>query len=308
MHRSAIILGSLGSLGFCYYGYHNNVNKVKKTSDKLNSIQEFAFKGCNVRAKNANDEMVQVIESRFKNLGLTYDDVINVMDKIKNADVIIHFSGSSAKWLGSLEESRYKNYFETSHGNDRHHSNNKSYRHSRLVWESKLFDKAYDESEPWIKVKYGCLNIMSDAIGCRDAIGCYGNSFMILKPDIKSRTSFTFDDSCKNPEHICTFDNFIQVFSKMNDRMIKDIILMTKKNLSKDDLSKDRRYYTYIEAQIHGDIVIKRDVEHIMLYHEHTTPEILERLKKDNIPFTVFGHNNVCQNNTMLSWLSKLFG
>jgi hypothetical protein len=59
--------------------------------------------------------------------------------------------------------------------------------------ESKLFNKAYDNSDPIEKPKYGVFNIFNDPKGV-SLCHFFGKSFFVLKK-VRLRTTFTFKDS-----------------------------------------------------------------------------------------------------------------
>src|SRR5207302_1794959 len=75
---------------------------------------------------------------------------------------------------------------------------------TRLQWEKTLFGGAYDLSEGYEKVKYGSLNITNNPLGNTACYG-YGDSYLILRPDIKKRTTFVHGDSSRQDLHIVTF-------------------------------------------------------------------------------------------------------
>jgi len=251
---------------------------------KLHQIQQSVIESSRIRAKNAHTDAMGQVVDRFHKLGLTYDDLMNVIDYVKNVDPIIHIGRGGIDWLKN--ETRMKNRFELNIPD----KNKGDYMRDRKIWECDLFETGYDECDDRIRPKYGCLNLMSDEKGCISAIE-YGLSYIILKEDTKSRITFTYgDSSCAWNDQICTFDNFVQVFLTMSDITICDIVKIVecKKNkLQIPDVVNVNRYYTYIETQIHGDILMQRDVKHIMLHHEHASAVILRRLCKSQIPYTI---------------------
>ena len=130
---------------------------------------------------------------------------------------------------------------------------------------------------------------MSEVQGCTSARH-YGNSYIILKPEIKARITFTHGDSSWDisSQSICTFGNFAQLFLHLKQKTLIDIVNLIKYNKG---ILKQRPIispYTYIEIQIHGDLDIKRDCEHIMLYYLDSSTNIIDRLNKDKIPYTIF--------------------
>lgn len=107
------------------------------------------------------------------------------------------------------------------------------------------------------------------------------------------RATMIFDDSCKMPSEICTFSDIVQIFSTMSPCMIQGIVEMTNYiNGRSERKPPNKKFKTYIETQIHGDILIQRDVEHIMLHYKHMNPWIIMRLNRYSVPYAVFGHTN----------------
>lgn len=220
-------------------------------------------------SKEQHEKLLPNVVQRFINNNLTTDDMIDAVNYVRNLPIIVHFGVSTfykngINWLKT--ENKYKSIFETSHdGLCQHDSNNvKEYCRYRAHWENNLFNLNYNNSANDHRVKYGCLNLMLDHKGCRSALS-YGQAFLILKPVLKSRVTFTFGDSVSNPP-ICTFDNFIHIFSKMEMRTVFDIVRMAKSCLNQQTtIPNIGNMYTYLEAQIHGDIVLNKDVQKIML-------------------------------------------
>jgi hypothetical protein len=141
-------------------------------------------------------------------------------------------------------------------------------------------------------VKYGCLNLLNDPAGCQSAKP-YGNSYFILKPEIKNRSSFVASDSSNRQPHICTFDYFSQLFLYIEVETINAINLIIK-NLNKKDSQKIEKidfvknYYKYIEVQLHGNIILNRDVQEVRLHISDANPDIMKHLENQQIKFSVF--------------------
>lgn len=58
-----------------------------------------------------------------------------------------------------------------------------------------MFDKLYDKAEKHERVKYGTINISNDPNGVR-ACYSYGNSYFVLKKEVRQRCTLTDQDSC----------------------------------------------------------------------------------------------------------------
>lgn len=274
-----------------------NKDQVTITQNSIDIVllphQMKAVNWCSLKAKIYHKSVYPNAIIRFLELGYGEDDIINCLDYIKNIDVIAHFgraSTSPIQWLKT--ENTLKNTFEIS-------PPHASYLKPRKDWEDNLFNKIYDDNcDVSSRVKYGCCNLLSDPIGCYSARG-YGSSYMIFKNKVKSRSTFVCGDSAAKQLHICTFDNCVQLLLYMDDKTLKNVInlAMMKKTKQYDEKIlndlQTQRSYMYIEVQIHGDVVLDRDVAHIMLYHKHYDNEILNRLDKLRIPYTVFDDNDM---------------
>jgi hypothetical protein len=266
----------------------NKKNKSEQTDFKINfktidlhPVQQKALEWCRKKAKIFHKNVYDNAVIRFLELGFTRVDLEDAIDYIKNIDPIIHFGKglqSPINWL--ITETKLKNCFEL------------GYRGTepclRIQSEDNLFNNSYTGTDPNLRVKYGCLNLMSDIKGCASAHP-YGNSFMILKPEVKPRITFVCGDSFGMQPHICTFDHFVQLFLYLNDEVLKNIIKLAK--YAKGKIKQKpivNNMYDYIEIQIHGDILLSQDIKHIMMYRLHTSPNIMNKLYKDKIPYTIF--------------------
>lgn len=129
---------------------------------------------------------------------------------------------------------------------------------------------------------------MNHINGCDSACG-YGRSYFIFKPYVKQRTTLVFNDSSAQEEHICTFDNCVQLLMYMENNIFEVLInhVLHKKPIYNDLLVN---HYSYIEAQIHGDLYIDKDVDKFMVHQSDIdgNPMLLYRLNDLNIPYQIF--------------------
>ncbi len=261
-------------------------NKIKNNKDqtKLNQIHIKALNWCSKKARIYHKNVYDNVVIRFLNEGYSRDCIDNVINYIKNIDPIIHFGRCITGPIVWLEtEQKLKNLFEI--GN--------SFVQARTQWENNLFNKIYDDNCDFnIRVKYGCLNLMNNKMGCGSATG-YGKSYIILKQKVKNRITFVCGDSAEMQPHMCTFDHFVQLLLYLNLSTLNDVIKMANYTKQKNDglcvqYPQVNNMYVYVEIQIHGDVVLSHDVERIMLYRPHSNDRILQRLDLDNIPYTLF--------------------
>jgi hypothetical protein len=112
----------------------------------------------------------------------------------------------------------------------------------RWRWESRLFGGAYDDSPPADRPKYGSLNVRRRAVGGSPR---FGSAHLRLTGDVLERSTFCYPDSTFEPTDV-------GVISRM------DLIALAEAD--DRDLLDD-----YIEAQVHGPILLSRDVEAVVL-------------------------------------------
>lgn len=87
----------------------------------------------------------------------------------------------------------------------------------------------------------------------------YGDITLFYKSNIKNRMTFTYGNSEKTMEYICTFTYFSHLLYHMPIQDIKIFIDILDKG---DSINKMR---TYIEIQIHGDINLLNDIDKITI-------------------------------------------
>jgi Protein of unknown function (DUF3626) len=114
---------------------------------------------------------------------------------------------------------------------------------ARWLWESKAFGSHYDLVPSSERPKYGALNL-----GLRTYGGSprFGSSYFLLKENVLRRTTFCYPDSWLEPKHFSTFEKISTLIELMSES-------------SGDPLDR------YIEAQIHGEILVERDIECLIL-------------------------------------------
>jgi hypothetical protein len=113
---------------------------------------------------------------------------------------------------------------------------------SRWDWESRIFGRAYDAVEASRRPKYGALDIRRRSVGGSPR---FGSAHFRLGPGPLARATFCYPDSFFEPTAFGTA-------SRMS--------LVEQAEAQTPDLLDD-----YIEAHIHGPLVISRDVEALVL-------------------------------------------
>ncbi|MEU1894290.1 DUF3626 domain-containing protein [Streptomyces pristinaespiralis] len=112
----------------------------------------------------------------------------------------------------------------------------------RWRWESRIFGGAYDYAAAWERPVYGALNFRRKPVG---AAPRFGSAHFRLAAHIPARTTFCYPDSCVDPSDFGVADRMGLIELALADR--QDAL---------DD---------YIEAQVHGQVRLDRDVEALVL-------------------------------------------
>lgn len=113
----------------------------------------------------------------------------------------------------------------------------------RWEWESRIFGRVYDDSTDAERPVYGALNFRRKKIG---AAPRFGSAFFVLKPTVLSRCTFCYPDSYYNPDDFGCAEHCQHLIN---------LALSDDKDALDD----------YIEAQVHGAVVLSRDVHALVL-------------------------------------------
>ncbi len=114
----------------------------------------------------------------------------------------------------------------------------------RWRWESRLFQGRYDHGDPGARPVYGALAGLDDA-QYGGAVR-FGSAHLRLRPEVSARCTFCYPDSVFEPETVCGPEEVAE--------------LVAEARVSSHDLL-DR----YVEAHVHGGVVVGRDVEAVVL-------------------------------------------
>ncbi len=243
---------------------------------KLTELQKKAIKFCNKKSKIHERAIYGNALISFVENGYTEDDLKQVIKYIQS-EVNITINISLRTIIDHmLNDTHYKNGFEVNKifcKNDA----------TRSMWENNLFNNIYDKSVPEEKVKYGALNIFNDPNGVSSAYA-YGDSFFVLKKDVNERSSFVSGDSCGMMFHLCTFKHCVPILIHCGT-LLQALIQHVKHN------NKYDKAYPYIEAQIHGDVRLKHDIEKLVV--KNTNYEALDDRNKAKL-------NTFCKMNNII--------
>lgn len=112
----------------------------------------------------------------------------------------------------------------------------------RWRWESRIFGRAYDEAPPHERPVYGALNFRRKPVG---AAPRFGSAHFRLTAEALTRATFCYPDSVLEPADFGTADR---------------MGLIPLATADAADALDD-----YIEAQVHGQVRLDRDVEALVL-------------------------------------------
>ncbi|WP_370935633.1 DUF3626 domain-containing protein [Amycolatopsis sp. cg13] len=146
-------------------------------------------------------------------------------------------------------DGRYRSQFETgvSNGGLTAHPGGDRWR-----WESRLFAGAYDDVEATHRPKYGSLNFRGRKSGGSPR---FGSAYLRLARHTMSRTTFAYPDSVFEPTAFGV------------EARLSELVAIAKSDAQ--DVLDD-----YIEAQVHGEVDLARDVEALVLDPSYRGTEI----------------------------------
>ncbi|MBX3187828.1 MAG: DUF3626 domain-containing protein [Labilithrix sp.] len=186
---------------------------------------------------------------------------------------------------GLVREGRYKSQFETGVTNG---SPTAFAGGDRDRWERTLFGGAYHAGGVGVseRPKYGALNVMGHADGGSPR---FGSCFLELRREIASRCTFTWGDSHEGPAHVGTIDVLEPVVAALFEAVDAKREALGVTNLDVPALvarlanppapTVGRALDAYIEAQVHSDVDLARDVEAIVVDPSFTGTEIGDALE-----------------------------
>lgn len=158
--------------------------------------------------------------------------------------VVLHFQPDWPFQGGTVIEAmassgRYRSQFETGTSN----GGLTAFRGGeRWRWESRLFEGRYDAGEARSRPLYGALDL-GDPYG---AAPRFGSAFLRLNRGATERATYCYPDSVFEPERIVE---------------AKELRVLIEAMTSDDPDPLDR----YVEAHVHGGVVLAEDVESVVL-------------------------------------------
>ncbi|KAL7784078.1 hypothetical protein V8C37DRAFT_396410 [Trichoderma ceciliae] len=215
---------------------------------------------------------------------------------VRHARIALHFHPDRPSRSGHtvveslLEDGIYRNQFETGISNGLVATQLGG---ARDDWERSLFSGAYHGScsiadtaaanafDPKLRPKYGALDLLRNSDGPAPR---FGSCYFLLRPEVSSRSTFTYGGSQAAPKDKGTIDEFDAILAALLEecfvrdgalgkenvrpkKMVGYINGLSKSPLVEDDYKRlpSRNLDHLIEAQIHGDILLSRDVEALVV-------------------------------------------
>ncbi|WP_307853747.1 DUF3626 domain-containing protein [Nocardioides palaemonis] len=144
----------------------------------------------------------------------------------------------------------------------------------RWRWESRIFDGRYDGARPEDRPVYGAWNRRDDAYG---AASRFGSAYLRLRPHTLGRTTFCWPDSVFGPR-ASGGPEALGELCRLADTAPADRSLLPA---SAEDLPLDDPLDDYVEAHVHGGLVLASDVEAVVLdpSDDHARADAVARLE-----------------------------
>jgi hypothetical protein len=133
----------------------------------------------------------------------------------------------------------------------------------RWRWEDRLFGDRYDGAPPDERPVYGSWSRTADPYGGSPR---FGSAFFRLRVDVVDRATYCFPDSTFEPD----------AFG--GPERLEDLCRMA------DEAVRDEPLDDYVEAQVHGGVLLRRDVEALVLDPCHATGPVREAAERLGCP------------------------
>ncbi|KAL7899879.1 hypothetical protein HDV63DRAFT_393806 [Trichoderma sp. SZMC 28014] len=262
----------------------------------LHAFQAAAVANIKAQAVALRPDALDTISHIFRMSNVPIETLADVRQAIaQHARIALHFHPDRPSRSGHtvvealLQDGRYRNQFETgiSNGLVATHLGG-----PRDKWERNLFSGAYHGSDvtdtaensifnPALRPKYGALDLVRNSDGPAPR---FGSCYFLLRPEVSSRSTFTYGGSQAAPKDVGTIDEFDAILAALLEECFtRDTALGVEnvrpkgmleliKGLSKSTLAEaaykrlpSRNLDHLIEAQIHGDVLLPRDVEALVV-------------------------------------------
>lgn len=261
----------------------------------LHPFQAVAVANIKAKAVALRPDALETISHICRMSNVPIETLDHVRQAIaQHARIALHFHPDRPSRSGHtvvealLEDGRYKSQFETGISNGLVATQLGGLRDD---WERSLFSGAYHGSSvpetaanafnPALRPKYGALDLVRNSDGPAPR---FGSCYFLLRPEVSSRSTFTYGGSQAAPKDVGTVDEFDAILAALLEEcftrdtalgvnnvrprgMLELIKGLSKSTLVEADYKRlpSRNLDHLIEAQIHGDILLSRDVEALVV-------------------------------------------
>ncbi|KAM0254558.1 hypothetical protein ACHAQJ_006664 [Trichoderma viride] len=261
----------------------------------LHAYQVAAIANIKAQAATLRPNALNTISHIFRMSNLPVERLDEAKQAIaQHARVALHFHPDRPSRSGRtvveslLEDGLYQNQFETGISNGLVATQLGG---ARDGWERNLFSGAYHGSsitdnaasisDPTLRPKYGALDLMRNSDGPAPR---FGSCYFLLRPEVSSRSTFTYGGSQEAPKDKGTIDEFDAISAALLEecfirdaalgienvrpkRMLEYFEALSKSPLVEGNYKRlpSRNLDHLIEAQIHGDVLLSRDIEALVI-------------------------------------------
>lgn len=128
----------------------------------------------------------------------------------------------------------------------------------RWRWESRIFEGRYDDAADEERPVYGAWNRRQDPYGASPR---FGSAHLRLRPEVIARATFCWPDSVYDPQAVGGPDRLDEL-CRLADAGAVDPRMLPE---APTDLPLHDPLNDYVEAHVHGGVVVARDVEAVVL-------------------------------------------
>jgi len=235
---------------------------------QLRPCQQAAIRHIRNLAQENHERALPELQRRVQNLGYTDTELWMVLSWIRElAPLIVHINLDKVGQF-FMKDTHYRNQFETKTSGGLLKTS------AREKWERGLFGTAYDDAKPAERPKYGVQNIWNDprgVVGARQ----YGDSYIVLK-DVRLRCTLSPQDSANLPARkLAVLDYYAHVLLEYSDKELKEAIRVAEKGDEKvgDSEMVVEKWGMYKEAQLHGEIDLRKHVDRLVANERHRKQE-----------------------------------
>lgn len=227
--------------------------------DSLNANTERkAYLYAQEKAHKKHREALDPLRTRVTKMGFQESALDNCLNYIRDdAPIIIHLTEATLQKL--VNDTHYRSRFETNNS-----GGNKCVT-TRQEGERHLFGGSYDGCLPFLRPKYGCLNISGDIAGVQPAKH-YGTFFLTLDNSVRYRSTFSDKDTGSDPKTITLATNkyYAHILNQYPDADLQAALSVSRIGGAP---SKCRLYK---EVQIHGAITLDSDIQSLSVPGKET--------------------------------------